>query len=263
MFVIVDMHNGKELLRADNMKTLIESARLKNETSDIDLFGFTYIGEPKNVPKKESPFVWIFLDEANENYIAIPDRELTDEARYIIEGKGFDLFADSVLEGNVKNYMAEMAFYATPAKYEVVPITLKEAQQFVNDHHRHHKHPQGHKFSIGLKINDELIGVIIAGRPVSRHLDDKHTLEVTRCCVLEGFKNAVSKLYSSVCRAAGAFGYKKVITYTLASEQGSSMKAVGFKLDGVSDGGSWNSKTRKRIDKHPTTQKFRWVKTLT
>ena len=64
--------------------------------------------------------------------------------------------------------------------------------------------------------------------------------------IIEGFKNAVSKLYSSVCKAAKAFGYKKVITYTLATETGSSMKAVGFKLD----------------VKHPTTPKFRWVKNL-
>lgn len=264
MYVIVDLNTGKELLRAESRKKLIDTAtkiELSGE-SDVDLFGFTYIGEEKDAPQKESKFVWIFLNQANENYIAVPERDLTDEARYIIEGKGFELFADSVLEGDVKRYMAEMAFYAKPAKYEVVPVTLKEAQQFVNEHHRHHKQPQGHKFSIGLKINDELIGVIIAGRPVSRYLDDKQTLEVTRCCVLEGFKNAVSKLYSSVCRAAGAFGYKKVITYTLMTELGSSMKAVGFRLDKLSEGGSWNSKSRNRVDKHPTIPKYRWVKNL-
>ncbi|QPA61394.1 hypothetical protein INQ55_23705 (plasmid) [Lysinibacillus sphaericus] len=155
-----------------------------------------------------------------------------------------------------------MAFYAKPVKYEIVPVTLKEAQQFVDQYHRHHKQPQGHKFSIGLQINNKLIGVIIAGRPVSRLLDNKQTLEVTRCCVIEGFKNAVSKLYSSVCKAAKAFGYKKVITYTLATETGSSMKAAGFKLDVISAGGSWNSKSRQRVDKHPTTPKFRWVKNL-
>ena len=265
MYVIVDMGTGRELLRAESREKLIDTAisiELSRE-SDVDLFGFTYIGKEKKAPKKESKFVWIFLNQENENYIAVHERDLTDEARYIIEGKGFSLFADSVLEENVKSYMAEMAFYAKPAKYEVVPVTLREAQQFVNAYHRHHKQPQGHKFSIGLKINDELIGVIIAGRPVSRHLDDRRTLEVTRCCVLEGFKNAISKLYSSVCRAAEAFGYKKVITYTLVTESGSSMKAVGFQLDRISDGGSWNSKSRKRVDKHPTIPKYRWIKNIT
>ncbi|WP_218964525.1 XF1762 family protein [Lysinibacillus sphaericus] len=262
MYVIADMNTGEKLLRADTRDELIEKAIKINEESDFDLFGFTYIGKEKKAPIKESKFVWIFLDKVNENYIAIPERDLTDKARYIIEGKGFDLFADSVLEGEVKSYMAKKAFYAKPVKYEVVPVTLKEAQQFVDQYHRHHKQPQGHKFSIGLQINNKLIGVVIAGRPVSRHLDNKQTLEVTRCCVIEGFKNAVSKLYSSVCKAAKAFGYKKVITYTLATETGSSMKAVGFMLDVISDGGSWNSKSRPRIDKHPTTPKFRWVKNL-
>lgn len=265
MYVITCLTTGKELLRAATREDLLKKAcELElNEQLESDLFGFTYIGKKKPSPEASSPFVWIFLDEVNENYIAIPERDLTDEARYIIEGKGFHLFADSVLEGNVKAYMQEMAAYAAPAKYEIVPVTLKEAQQFVNANHRHHKQPQGHKFSIGLKINDELIGVIIAGRPVSRHLNSKETLEVTRCCVLDGFKNAVSKLYASVCKAASAFGYKQVITYTLITEIGSSMKAVGFTIDKLSVGGSWNSKSRNRTDKHPLIPKYRWIKVLT
>lgn len=209
-----------------------------------------------------SRFIWVFYNELNDNYIAVPEHELTDDARAIIEEKGFELYADSVIEGNVKTYMTQMVPSARPAKFEVVPISLKDAKQFVNEHHRHHKSPQGHKFSVGLQVNDELIGVIIAGRPVSRHLDNGVTLEVTRCCVLEGFKNAVSQLYSSVCKAAKAFGYKKVITYTLVTEQGLSMKAVGFEKEVLSKGGSWNSASRNRKDKHPTIPKFRWVKTI-
>ena len=106
MHVIVCLSTGRELLRAKTRSDLIAKAieiDLRGE-SDVDLFGFTYIGKEKDSPKKNSEFVWIFLNQANENYIAIPERELTDEARYIIGGKGFDLFADSVLEGNVKSH---------------------------------------------------------------------------------------------------------------------------------------------------------------
>ncbi|MBB8494047.1 hypothetical protein HEP14_016490, partial [Escherichia coli] len=52
----------------------------------------------------------------------------------------------------------------------ISPITLKAAQEFIAQHHRHNKPPVGHKFSIGLRNNaGELIGVATAGRPVARH----------------------------------------------------------------------------------------------
>ena len=66
------------------------------------------------------------------------------------------------------------------------PISLRDANEYVRKHHRHHKPVAGHKFSIGCEADGELIGVIIAGRPVSRYLDDGFTLEVTqRVCNLE------------------------------------------------------------------------------
>ncbi|MER2005929.1 MAG: XF1762 family protein [Psychrobacillus sp.] len=260
MYVIVDLRNGQELLRADDMDTLIRLALQTDDTGDI--FTHTYIGKEKEKVCQNSNFVWIFYNSWYDNYIAIPERELTDETRYIIEGKGFDLYSDSVLEGEVKAYIKEMLPHAKIAKYEPVPITLKEAQSFINQHHRHHKQPQGHRQSVGITVNNELIGVIVAGRPVSRHIDYRTTLEVTRCCVLEGFKNAVSKLYGQICKIAKATGYKKVITYTLVSEPGTSLKAVGFQQELISKGGSWNSSSRKREDKHPILSKIKWSKVI-
>lgn len=84
----------------------------------------------------------------------------------------------------------------------ISPITLKAAQEFIAQHHRHNKPPVGHKFSIGLRNNaGELIGVATAGRPVARHLDDGLTLEVNRTCTT-GERNANSALYGAVWRAA-------------------------------------------------------------
>nr|WP_190284971.1 XF1762 family protein [Bacillus sp. S3] len=57
-------------------------------------------------------------------------------------------------------------------------------------------------------------------------------------------------------------GYTKLITYTLETEDGASLKACGFNLNGISDGGSWSSKSRKRLDKAPTCPKKRWVKKI-
>ncbi|WP_371721843.1 XF1762 family protein [Neglectibacter sp. X4] len=61
---------------------------------------------------------------------------------------------------------------------EIVPMTLKEANAFVEQKHRHHGPVVGHKFSIGLSNGEEIVGVAIVGRPVARHLDDGWTLEV-------------------------------------------------------------------------------------
>ena len=69
------------------------------------------------------------------------------------------------------------------------PVSLKEANAYVKLHHRHHKPVVGHKFSIGCEVDGELAGVVIAGRPVSRYLDDGRTLEVTRLCT-NGARNA-------------------------------------------------------------------------
>ena len=58
---------------------------------------------------------------------------------------------------------------------EVVPMTLKEANAFVEQNHRHHGPAVGHKFSIGLSDGEKIVGVAIVGRPVARHLDDGWT----------------------------------------------------------------------------------------
>ena len=60
----------------------------------------------------------------------------------------------------------------------LIPVSLAQANEFVRQHHRHHKPVAGHKFSIGCAENGRLCAVAIVGRPVSRYLDDGFTLEV-------------------------------------------------------------------------------------
>ena len=62
---------------------------------------------------------------------------------------------------------------------EVCPMTLREANAYVEQYHRHHGPVVGHKFSIGLSDGEKIVGVAIVGRPVARHLDDGWTLEST------------------------------------------------------------------------------------
>lgn len=124
-------------------------------------------------------------------------------------------------------------------KYAVVPLPLTEANAFVVEHHRHHGKVVGHKFSMGVAdANGEIHGVAIVGRPVARRLDDGLTLEITRVAT-DGAKDACSALYGACRRAAFALGYKRLVTYTLASESGVSLKASGYRMVAESGGGSW------------------------
>jgi hypothetical protein len=50
------------------------------------------------------------------------------------------------------------------------PVSFADAARFVARHHRHHKPPVGHKFSIGVEAGGELVGVVIVGRPVAPSL---------------------------------------------------------------------------------------------
>lgn len=50
----------------------------------------------------------------------------------------------------------------------IVPCDFPTAVAFVAMHHRHHQPPVGHKFSIGLADNDELVGVAIAAAKAHR-----------------------------------------------------------------------------------------------
>ena len=144
---------------------------------------------------------------------------------------------------------------------EIRPISFKEASKFINEHHRHHGSTVGCKFCIALYDGDNLIGVSVCGRPVSRHLDDGLTCEINRLCVLEGFRNACSKLYGASCRVAKEMGYKKMITYILESENGASLKASNFKCEGVAGGKHWSG-VRNTGVKIPSEMKTRWVKML-
>lgn len=108
---------------------------------------------------------------------------------------------------------------------EIRPTHLKSACDYVKEHHRHNIPPVGGKFAVSCFEDERLCGVAICGRPISRHLDNGTTLEIYRNCT-DGTKNAYTKLYGACIRIARNMGYKKVITYTLESENGASLRAA-------------------------------------
>jgi hypothetical protein len=113
----------------------------------------------------------------------------------------------------------------------IVPCKLREAREFVANFHRHNKPPQGGLFAVGASDGEKLCGVAIVGRPVSRHMEDGRTVEVTRCCVVKNApKGTPSALYAACWRAAKAMGWERLITYTLQSESGASLRGAGWKV---------------------------------
>ena len=130
----------------------------------------------------------------------------------------------------------------------MLPISLRDANAFVLAHHRHSGQVRGCKFCVAVVDDlDAVHGVAIVGRPVARRLDDGKTAEVTRLCT-DGIANGCSFLYSRCARIAKLMGYQKIITYTLATENGA--------------GGNWNVPGRPRADSRNTGPKRLYYKEL-
>ncbi len=141
----------------------------------------------------------------------------------------------------------------------VEPIALADAQAFVLAHHRHSGPVAGHLYSLGLWAELlDLRGVAIVGRPVNRHLDDGRTVEVLRLAT-DGTRNACSQLYGAARREARRRGYQRIVTYTLTTESGASLRAAGFTRVAFVRGrpGGWDTPTRRR-DREATPSRWRW-----
>jgi hypothetical protein len=146
----------------------------------------------------------------------------------------------------------------------IVPVGLHEAQEFVRNFHRHNKPPTGYVFAIGASDGEQLVGVAICGRPIARHLDDGSTLELTRCCVMATApKGACSFLYSRAWKAASALGWSTLVTYTLQTESGASLRGAGWQIVGTTPGKAkgWQNRPGREWQEVIGQSKFRWEKT--
>lgn len=154
---------------------------------------------------------------------------------------------------------------------EVVPVTLSEVQRMVGTQHRHNQAPKRYRFAVGVKNSEtgEIVGVAAASNPVARLLDDGLTVEVIRSCT-DGTPNANSMLYGALSRAAKALGFRRMITYTLESESGASLRGAGWTVDKAGlQPQTWARPNRIRHDVDmfgsrlpPPEKRIRWRKTL-
>ncbi len=134
-------------------------------------------------------------------------------------------------------------------RIEAKPITIKGANEFVKEFHRHHRPTSRNsgKFAVSAvdTLNNEIVGVAIVGNPVSATLMDGVTLEITRLCIKDNSpKGTASFLMSRCSKIWKLMGGKKLITYTLCKESGASLKGAGWiKVAEVEPHNNWRNKS--------------------
>ncbi len=117
----------------------------------------------------------------------------------------------------------------------MVPITLRAANDFIELYHRHNGRTSrnGGKYAIGVAVDAHVVGVAIVGNPLSATLMDGWTAEVLRVCTNEQApKGTCSMLYQAAWRAWRAMGGRRLITYTLQSESGASLRGANWRVVG-------------------------------
>lgn len=153
---------------------------------------------------------------------------------------------------------------------QIEETTLAEVRAFVGRHHRHCAEPVGWRFGCAVNNGGDLtrtrVGVMSAGRPVARMLDQSRIVEVNRLCIDPSLPqalvwNVASQMYGWAARKARSLGAEWIVTYTLASEEGTSLLAAGWEPDHVTIGRTWTSASRPRERAH-TGDKIRWRKQL-
>ena len=124
---------------------------------------------------------------------------------------------------------------------ELRPTTLRAANDFIAEHHRHNGRTarNGGKFAISVWADDLVeapsqVGVAIVGNPLSATYMDGLTAEVLRVCTRseDSPKNVCSMLYAACWRAWKAMGGTRLVTYTLQTEKGVSLEACGWVIVG-------------------------------
>lgn len=145
------------------------------------------------------------------------------------------------------------------------PVTLREANDFVASFHRHNGRTarNGGKWAVGIEQEDELVGVGIVGNPLSATFMDGYTAEVLRCCVREGLqRGACSMIYGACWRAWRAMGGRRLVTYTLKTESGASLRGAGWRIVGETKpvGEGWRKSDHLRREWQPIMgqSKLRW-----
>ncbi|MBG6083112.1 XF1762 family protein [Rubrivivax gelatinosus] len=195
---------------------------------------------------------------------------LNEDPKRAGEWLGKALRANELGGSKVRRVIADGGQLLIDWHLQVVPIGQRAAKDFIRTHHRHCPPPAGWRFGAAVRNgpgDEGIVAVAMCGRPVARHLDQKRIVEVNRLCsrtdvASELTWNACSLLYGWCARKAKALGAEHIISYTLASEAGTTLKAAGWTVDGRVGGRHWDTPSRRRHRSANVEDKVRWARTL-
>lgn len=148
-----------------------------------------------------------------------------------------------------------------------IPLTPSKASNVVARLHRHHGPiPSGYgPICIAAVDERRICGAVIIGRPINRNSDDGQTLEVLRLAT-DGTFNASSFLLGAAAKTARSMGAARLITYTLETETGASLRGAGWVQEAENIESWWtapaaNGRSVKPRD-HYDIRKVRWTVTF-
>lgn len=110
----------------------------------------------------------------------------------------------------------------------IVPVTLQQANCFIAEHNGRYHAYRSHCFAIGCAADNELVGVVVVGRPSNKALNDGQTLAVSYIHTMGG-RTAYGMLYSAAARAAKAMGHHRIIAFLAEDRPDSGLRAAGWK----------------------------------
>lgn len=167
---------------------------------------------------------------------------------------------------SVIDFSAATAVAPSASRLAIEPCTVKAARRLVKQWHRHLRDVQGGLFAALVTIDGEVVGTAIAGNP-SRVWQGTGRIVISRVAAQAAeqnprARNACSKLYGALCRAAEALGYREAWTYSLPGESGDSLRGAGFEDMGLSDGGEHDRPSRRRKPAVRPEPKRHWRRVL-
>lgn len=116
----------------------------------------------------------------------------------------------------------------------LVPLSLREANDFLAKHSRSYRPMRGCKFCVGCALDGELAGAAIAGRC----REDGQAVQIDRIYATGG-RTAYGMLYGAAARAAQALGYWRIIAFLRSDRPDSALRAAGWaRADPVEGGGT-------------------------
>ena len=105
----------------------------------------------------------------------------------------------------------------------LVPISLREANEFLEQHSPQHKPMRGCTFCVGCALDGKLVGAAIVGRC----REDGQAVQIDRICATGG-RAAYGMLYGAAARAAQALGYWRIIAFLWPDRPDSALRAAGW-----------------------------------